>query len=262
MKPFFIKVLGEIKTEDETPQYALGWACGSVGGEATNPVFKYNENEHVVESDLILNSRIRSVPYAYYYTEKGICGGHIAACSGFGGASAYFKESISSVYERLAIPIEGIIAETVYNGLYVEIFSALELFLADALLCIIFTNDGCYSRGIKFYKNETGLKKDIDSDDLIKNVHNYFCKTIVYHCFPKVKKAYEEITERSFPDINELQRQLYLRHNIVHRHSLDGLSKMQVTCATKESVERLLQTASDFVDSLIKINIGLIDYDS
>lgn len=262
MEPLFIKVLGEIKTEDDTPQYALGWACGSFGGEVTDPELKYNENEHIVESDLILNSRVRSIPYAYYYTEKGICGEHIIAGAGIGGAYAFFKENIASVHNRLALPIEDTIAETVYNGLYVEIFSALELFLADALLCLIFTNEGCYSRAITFYMNKTGRAKDIESEELINNINNYFSKTIVYHCFPKVKEAYEVITGRRFPDINELQRQLFLRHNIVHRHSLDGISRMRVTCAAKESVEFLLQTVSEFADSLIKINVGLNDCDS
>jgi hypothetical protein len=259
MEPLFIKVLGEIKAEDDTPQYALGWTCGSIGREVTDPSFRYNKDEHIVESDLILNSKVRSVPYAIYFTEKGICGRHIVACAGIGGAYAYFKENISSVRNQLALPIEDSIAETVYNGLYIEVFSALELFLADALLCLIFTNEGCHCRAISFYKDETGRTKDIKRDELIKSVYNYFSKTIVYHCFPQVKKAYTVITGLSFPDTNELQRQLFLRHNIVHRHSLDGLSRMRVTCATKESVEYLLQTVSEFADSLVKINIGLND---
>lgn len=254
MDPLFIKVLGEIKTEDDTPQYALNWVCGSIGGEVTDPIFRYNKEEHIVESDLILSRKVRSVPYAFYYTEKGICGGHIVAGAGIGGAYAYFKENISSVNDKLSIPIEDSIAETLYNGLYVEVFSALELFLADALLCLIFTDEGCYSRAICFYKNETRCAKDLEREDLIKSVYNYFSKTIIYHNFPQVKKAYEDITARSFPETIELQRLLYLRHNIVHRHFLDGLSRMQVISATKESVECLLQTVSKFADSLMKNN--------
>ena len=46
MEPFYIKVLGEIKTEDDTPQYALNWVCGSIGGDVKNPNFVYNEKEH------------------------------------------------------------------------------------------------------------------------------------------------------------------------------------------------------------------------
>ena len=262
MEPLFIKVLGEIKAEDDTPQYAFGWTCGSIGGEVTDPSFRYNKDEHIVESDLILNSKVRAVPYAIYFTEKGICGRNIVAGAGIGGAYAYFKENISSIRNRLSLPIDDSIAETVYNGLYIEVFSALELFLADALLCLIFTNEGCHCRAICFYKDETGRTKDKEKDELIKRVYNYFSKTIVYHCFPQVEKAYGVITGKNFPDTNELQRLLFLRHNIVHRHFLDGLSLMRITCATKELVESLLNTVSEFADSLIKINSGLNDCDS
>ena len=252
MDPFYIKVLGEIKTEDDTPQYALNWVCGSIGGDVKNPSFVYNEKEHIVKSDLILNSRVRSVPYAFYITEKGICGGHIVAGAGIGGAYAYFEESLSSIEDRLSLNLDEHISETVYNALYVETFSALELLLADTLLCLIFSKEECYNNAVVFYLENSKRQKEIKKEDLIRKVHRFFFKNIVYHSFKRVNKAYSQITGRCLPSIDELNKLIHLRHNIVHRHSMDSFSRMRVTSATKESVEKLLFEVKTFAMSLMK----------
>lgn len=252
MEPFFIKVLGEIKCEDESPQYALGWSCGGFGGESADPAFKYNDKKHIVESDLILNSRVRSVPYAFYYTEKGICGGHIVAGSGIGGAYAYFNETVSSITDRLSLNLDKLISETVYNALYVETFSALELLLADTLLCFIFSNEECYNNAVDFYMKESKQKKVIKKDDLINKVHSFFFKNIVYHSFSRVNRAYFQIIGINLPPTKEINRLIHLRHNIVHRHSMDSISRMCVTSASKESVEQLLQIIKSFTQSLME----------
>ncbi|MBP5558977.1 MAG: hypothetical protein J6X71_04340 [Bacteroidales bacterium] len=252
MEPFFIKVLGEIKAEDDTPQYALDWVCGSIGGDIMSPVFVYNEKEHIVESDLILNSKVRSVPYAFYITDKGICGGNIVAGSGIGGAYAYFNESLSSITDRLSLKLDNRISETVFNALYVETFSTLELFLADTLLSLIFSNEECYNNAVTFYIKESGRTKEIKKEDLIDKVHTFFFKNIVYHSFSRVSRAFFLITGKKLPQAKELNILLHLRHNIVHRHSMDGFSRMRVTSATKESVEQLLQTVRAFSQSLME----------
>ncbi len=68
---FIINVTGEIIAEDKN-HCAQNWVCRSVGKSIDDHSYKYSENNHAVQSDLILNKNIRSVPYAIYVTDKGI----------------------------------------------------------------------------------------------------------------------------------------------------------------------------------------------
>ena len=248
MSYYFIQVKGEIKTEDDTPQYALGWACGSIGGEVTKPDFSWNNKENVVESDLILNKYTRSVPYAFYYTEKGICGGHITCCVGHGGAYSYFLENISNLKLQLQ-EINGYsIQPSSYNGLYISTFSALELFLCDTILCYIFSDEKCYQNAVEYYSKQKKSCSD-NNDNLLNKTRNYF-QHFVYHRFCKVEGMYNEILGKCFPEHSELDYLLHKRNNIVHRFGMDGMSRMLSTDATKEDIEVAINTISSFAASL------------
>ena len=162
------------------------------------------------------------------------------------------KKSVSSITDRLSLKLDNRISETVYNALYVETFSALELFMADTLLSLIFSNEECYKNAVAFYIKESGRTKEIKKEELIDKVHTFFFKNIVYHSFSRVSRAFFQLTGKKLPQAKELNMLLHLRHNIVHRHSMDGFSRMRVTSATKESVEQLLQTIRVFAQSLME----------
>lgn len=252
MPTYYIKVLGEIIATDDIPQYAQGWACGSIGGSPSSPTFAYNRDEHVVLGDLLLSETTRSVPYAFYYTEKGIRGNHITCLPGEGPAFSYLYESLSSLEQRLLLPVDTIDAETYYNALFVEAFSTLELYLSDLLLCCIFGNEKVYLDAVSFFRHK---KKACiipkDQDALINTIHNYFFN-FVYHRFDKVAQVFKGIIDVDFPSYDGLSELLRKRNNIVHRCSLDGFSRMVKTTVTKESVGELLKLVSQFAYSLQK----------
>ena len=161
MDGFLIEVKGEIKTIDSTPQYAADWVCGSIGGDLSNCVFKYDDNNKIVVHDLALSKNIRAVPYATYFTTNGIeaLKGDLSSFGpGCGGAYEYFKEYIDHIKHCLKTEIPLELLNCVYNGLYVEITSILELFLCDALLSCIYSNEQCYSNAIEYYTTHSKKK--------------------------------------------------------------------------------------------------------
>lgn len=252
MPAYFIKVRGEIIATDDVPQYAQGWACGSISDAASSPDFEYNRKEHVVLGDLILSETTRSVPYAFYYTEKGISGSHITCLPGEGPAFSFFYDSLSSIEKRLLLSIGKIEAETYYNALFVEAFSTLELYLSDLLLCCIFGSERVYYEAVSFLRNKNeGICFPDDPDSLINTIHNYFFN-YVYHRFDKVAKLFNGIIGVDFPSHDSLNKLLRIRNNIVHRGSLDGYSRMVKTTVSKESVGELLKSISSFAYSLQK----------
>lgn len=259
---FYIKVLGEIIAEGDTPQYAQNWVCGSIGGEPSDEKFSYNEKEHIVESDLILNSDTRSVPYAFYYTEKGIRGRHIVAWPGGGGAYSYFLENMSSIRAEFNNSITKADNESLYNWLFINSFSTLELFLSDLILSYIFSSSECYSRAREFFISENKkckqTVKEYSDEELIGVIRNYFFN-YVYHRFDKVQAMFNSILGDCFPDFHDLNKHLRRRNNLVHRSSMDGLSRMQNTRATREAVSEIIEVTSQFSANLIQ-NLSLLEH--
>lgn len=252
MTHFLIKVNGEIKTTDAYPQYAVNWACGSLGGDLTNPDFKYDRQSNVVDSDLTLCKTIRAVPYAVYYTEHGICSndGDIFSCGkGIKGAYSYFEETTKEIRTQLDIDIDDRISVPFYNGLYLEVASALELFLCDAILSLMYTDDNIYDNAVEYYKNK---QRKAIIDVLPGTLHNYFFK-IVYHRFDVVKDIFLQLIGCQIPDTAELKIMMRRRHNIVHRASLASDSRMLVTNANKECTMAFLDETISFVTEIYKL---------
>ena len=150
---FLITVNGEIIANDKM-HYAQNWACKSIGGEINNDYFDYDRPTKTLKNDLILKSDIRAVPYAVYLTEKGIRlenngNGDIYCVPGAMAAERCYKSNISEIETSLNVEVPKEIEIYFYNGLLTGIFSILELFLTDVILCLIFTNQEVYERAIQ-----------------------------------------------------------------------------------------------------------------
>lgn len=93
---------GEIIAKD-VKQYAVNWACGSIGGDPETIVddYAYDKGRHAVKGNLVLDNNKRAVPYATYYTKKGIQvygGGNLYAfSSGPSPAFAYYRDNIEKL---------------------------------------------------------------------------------------------------------------------------------------------------------------------
>lgn len=105
MKRYIIEVKGEIVANAQI-HYAQNWVCCDVSSSITDDSYSYDKETHTVNSHLLLNENIRAVPYAIYFTEKGIAAnstGDIAAYPGYGAAWEYYKVNIDKILTLSAL---------------------------------------------------------------------------------------------------------------------------------------------------------------
>ena len=252
---YLIKVEGEILANSKV-HYAQGWSCISIGdsidGEGS---YKYDSKTHTVKGNLILNENRRSVPYAVYYGEKGIrstSGGDVFYWPGYGAALEYYRENIAKISNQLNVEIVADISQSLYRGLFTEVFSALELFLSDFMLCLIYTNEEIFEKAKVFFCT----KKDKSGQSVVRDIeakmHKFFFDEVVYHRFDEVKKMCKEILQIKMPDTEDLKPFLYKRNNIVHRYSFSNIDRMSVCIITKNDIQDLINATNMFVDKLIE----------
>lgn len=254
-KKYIIEVKGDVVTNGLT-HYAQNWVCCGMSSPITDDGYSFDKKAHAVVSNLVLNENIRAVPYAIYLTKQGIAAydtGNLSAYPGYGAAWEYYKENISKISNLLKLNVPKEVEQTFYNGLYTDVFSILELFLSDFILCMIYSNETVYDNAVQYYKDyKTEQGCDVNKiSDIERNVHDFFFEGVVYHRFDKVEQMFKQILEIDFPKYKKLSDYLHRRNNIVHRFSLSNRDRMRMTNSTVEDVTKLIYTSNSFVDSLI-----------
>lgn len=256
---FLITVKGEVLANDKT-HYAQNWVCMSIGNHIDDFSFQYNKNNHAVQNNLILNKSIRAVPYAVYVTEKGIRAqlpGDICAASGAMAAELCYKDNVSEIEDLFNVEIPSEIEVYFYNGLLTGVFSVLELFLSDLLLCVIFTNQEVYERAFDYMSEQEGKrgkKTNYSNKDIA--IQNYFTEGIVYHKFDKVRSIFKRILQIKIPDTKSIEN-LYLhkRNNITHRFAFSNTDRMQMTMIDQQILKEFIRCCNEFVQNImIEIN--------
>ena len=125
MAYYLIEVKGEIFSTGGM-QYAQSWACltrSHYNPDDEKNRYLYDKDTHTVKSNLILTENLRAVPYATYFTEKGIAepeenSGKLLCSSGFWPAVGYYKDNISKISSLLECDIPKEIEQTFYHGLF------------------------------------------------------------------------------------------------------------------------------------------------
>lgn len=252
---YLIKVEGEILANSKM-HYAQGWSCLGIGGFVDEEGdYNYDSRTRTVKGDLILDEYRRSVPYAVYCGEKGIrstSGGAVCYCPGHSPAYWYYKENIDKILNQINVDVAEEIFQPLFRGLFTDVFSALELFLSDFMLCLIYTNEEIFEKAKVFFctkKNESGqnVVRDIES-----KMHKFFFDEVVYHRFDEVEKMCKEILQVEMPDTKDLKRFLHKRNNIVHRYSFSNIDRMSVCVISKNDIQCLIETSNVFVNKLIE----------
>ena len=249
---FLITVTGEIIAHDKI-HYAQNWVCQSIGGKINNDYFDYDRPTKTVKNDLILKSDIRAVPYAVYFTEKGIRAensGDIVYAPGAMAAELCYKDNILEIERLLNIEVHKEIEPYFYNGLLTGIFSILELFLSDVFLCLIFTNQEVYERTVEWLITHKKVKRNNIND--IK-IQEYFTEKIVYHRFDCIEKIFKDIIHIQVPDTEHLKNFfLPKRNNISHRFGFSNIDRMRMTVINKEILNELILCCNKFVEKIMK----------
>lgn len=255
-RPYIIEVSGCIIAK-EGKNYTQGWTAGSHADINLHKAMVlpsiYDENQHTVLGNLVLDKKKRAVPYATYFAhgDVGIAdeaetGTDLCCSFGFFPAFAYFKEYITEIEDCLKVRVCDEIKEMFYNGLYISAFSVLELFLCDFLLCGVFTNDRFYEKTLIILN----IKDDVDQYKIEKTIKNVVYSK-VFHRFDEVEKIFNAVFDFDFPNYKILKKYIYKRHNIVHRYALSNQDRMTVCCASYGDVTNLIEIIKGFVDEMM-----------
>lgn len=248
---FIITVAGEIIANDKK-HYAQNWACLCRSEIIYDNSFRYDEQQRRVASNLILNKRIRAVPYAAYVSEKNISAcstGDIACAPGAMAAILCYKDNISEIEELYNSIIPKETEDFFYNGLLTGIFSILELFLSDVLLCMIFSNNEVYNRTLDWLKQK---KKCLDIVDPDLKIQFFFTNKIVYHRFDDVNCIFKNLLQISIPDTSQIQTFLHKRNNIAHRFAFSNIDRMGMTTIDLDMIKKLILYCNEFVGIIEK----------
>lgn len=253
---YIIEVTGDIVIKD-CKHYVLGCACYDKGTEVEKikDEAHYNNKKHSYEGNLVFDQNRKAVPYAYYVARKGIQvippADMYMSEGGAGPAYNYFLDHIESIKQKAQIPVDDSIKDTYYNSLFIECFSALELFISDFVLCMIFTTETYFDRAVSYFKRETETSNEYDEDELETKIRNYFTSNFVFHKFDKIKELFESL-DLTYPNNDkELRTFLYKRNNIVHRFAFSNIDRMKVTNASLEDVLSLLREIDRFTSEII-----------
>lgn len=157
----------------------------------------------------------------------------------------YFDEYIAQIKCDLDIQVPDRIRALCYNGLYVSVFSVLELFLNDVLLCGIFSNESYYNNAIR----EFDFSETVDQFEIENEIRERITK-IVFHQFDRVSKIYKSILGFKLPNAKELKNMIHRRNNIVHRYALTKIDRMQVCDASYDDIINLIDIVVQFVEQM------------
>ena len=180
----------------------------------------YRKKEFENKELLILNDTHRAIPYATYIAEFDIgrfgledipltspmqmindieC--DLVSAPKHHAAYLYFKENIEIIKKQVSdsVNIPENLEQPLYRGLFTDVFSVLELFLSDVILCLIYNcDDKYYEKAIEFFIKEKKIENTVN--DIEGKVHKFFYDEIVYHRFEKVKDIFKEIFDIDIPD--------------------------------------------------------------
>lgn len=234
------------------------------------------ENAEYEEGNLILSDTKRAIPYATYVAKRDIIvyssGDSLFSSSknrdnlcdivcfdkAYKPAFEYFKENIE-IIKKQVIDSENIpknLEQTLYRGLFTDIFSVFELFLSDVILCLIYNCDDKYYKNAVDYFIDKSKKSNKSIPESIKEieteVHKLFYTGIVYHRFDQIKSIFKKLFDLKIPKAKkEIEDFLEIRNNIVHRYSYSNLDRENLITLSKQDILDWISVVETFVVELV-----------
>lgn len=138
--------------------------------------------------------------------------------------------------------------------IYVSIVTCLETYLSDAFINTTLLNE-IYIKS--FFSSFKDFK---DQKFSLNEIFNYIGKSeeiartamleIIYHNLPKVSHIYKETLDINFPSIKQLQKDISIRHDLVHRNGKN--KKGDQVLVSKEIIEEFISRVESFVVDIDK----------
>jgi hypothetical protein len=141
--------------------------------------------------------------------------------------------------------------------------TCLETFLMDALVSWVLTDsDGLKSffNNFKFTEGggKTHLKEVANNENLLEDIAKREMSKLMYHNVEKIAEIYRAVMNISFPPIADVTRDVFKRHDLVHRNgkTVEG----EAVNIDKQMVDDVIQRIETFIIAIHKDIEALIPF--
>jgi len=162
-----------------------------------------------------------------------------------------YKSQILQIKELSELLVKPDLENSFYKMLYVNIITILETYLRDNFVKNLYSGD--YLK--KFIETNTDIRKKnyklcniYQHYNLVNEEIKSYINEILWHNLSKVSEFYKFTFSIDFPEIVTLNKDIAIRHDIVHRN---GKNKDNIEFyINKETVIELLQKVEKFIVEL------------
>lgn len=172
-----------------------------------------------------------------------------------------FNESLSKIKILNATPLDNSngIQQYFSNLLYANVITALETLLTDVFIKKVQSNKKHLRKFVEtfhdFKQERFDLREIFERYEAIEDKVNKSMRDVIYHDLPKVKGMYVDTFGIKFPDIADIYKIVFIRHDLVHRN---GTKKNGEVHAIKSDDVISLCAIAEFFVSELKSEINKI----
>ncbi|MDB9375459.1 hypothetical protein [Nodularia sphaerocarpa] len=134
-----------------------------------------------------------------------------------------FSDEISSLRVINSLRIADSNAQrTLKRQIFISAVTCLETYLSDAFINTVLSNKTylkCFFSSFKDFKHQKlGMNELFSYFDKAEEIAKKAMLEVIYHNLPKVSNMYKSTFDIAFPDFSQIQRDIAIRHDLVHRN--------------------------------------------
>jgi len=166
---------------------------------------------------------------------------------------AKFENEISNLRALLTIDTKNIETNnTLKRHIFIGVISTLETFLSEVFIKHTLDSEIYLKRFIKThpaFKTQKFKLEDIyEKFEKVEDIAKKVMLETIYHNMPVVNKMYSETFEINFPKIDEIQKFVMQRHDLVHRNG--QTKKGEEVKVNEGTILNLIENATHFMTSI------------
>lgn len=142
--------------------------------------------------------------------------------------------------------------ETLLRQIFSGAITCLEDYLSTTIIQNVLNNENYFKQFVKTFRGIKGMKFELceiyEKLDKLTDIVKKELINVIYHDLPKVKGMYQDTFKIEFPEIKELMKAIYVRHDLVHRNGKN--KEGEKILLTKEKVVNIIDLVESFVKDL------------
>jgi hypothetical protein len=134
-----------------------------------------------------------------------------------------FQEEISNIKRLNELTLDDqALEKTLKRQLFVGTIACMETYLSDAFIVTTLSEEKYLRAFVKTFKDfkdrKIGLKDIFDYHQKIKDIAKKEMYDVIYHNLPKVSGMYKDTLGVTFPEMGDIVKAVFTRHDLVHRN--------------------------------------------